>query len=195
MGREDAITTIGEYGSIGSPLGAAAKKSPITTTEIQVPVEFVEGLSKEGEVIYKPVKFVSESVKGIWTTSSGKKATPIDDVVEMQYPRVGAEKAEAGRKTSKAAKLKSQAERAASLRNKGIAGDEARSKYDELVSAKAEGKKFQKSVEEVGQELSDIYETYLIEGFENKTLRPPLPPRPKPDIKSKPKSSKKKKKR
>jgi hypothetical protein len=194
MGREDAITTIGEYGSTGSPLGAAAKKSPITTTEVQVPIAYKKGLNKKGEVVYKPTAFKEESVKGIWTTSSGKKATPIDDVVEMQYPRVGAEKAEAGRLERKAAKLKSDAERAASLRNKGIAGDEARSKYDEVVSAKAEGEKFQKSAEEVGKELSDIYETYLIEGFENKTLRPLLPPRPKPNIQPKPKASKKKKK-
>ncbi len=193
-GREDVITTIGEYGSIGNPGGPNAPRSPVTTTEVQIPIKFEKTINAKGEVRNKPVAFKTETVKGIWTTSSGKKATPIDDVVEIQYPRVGAEKAEAGRKTRKATKLKSEAGQAARLRNKGIAGEEARSKYDEVVSAKAAGEKFQKSAEEVGRELSALYEDYLSRGLENKTLRPLLPPRPKPNIQSKPKSPKKKKK-
>jgi hypothetical protein len=207
MGRPDIITSIEEFGPTGSPQGAGAPKSPITTTEIKVPVEFEEYIKPDGTVGYKPVKFVSESVKGIWTTSSGTKATPFDDVVQMQYPRVGSAIAEGGRKTRKAAKLRSQAEQAARLRNRGIAGDADRKMYDELIEATTQGKAFQKSGQEnlskkekeemigkVGGELSEIYENYLKEGFKEGRFKPPLPPKPKPDIKSKPKSSKKKKK-
>ena len=186
-GREDAITTIGEYGKIGSPQGPNTPKTPFT--EVSVPVKFKEVLNPAtGEMQPMPIAF--ETRRGIRTLSGG---VDLESAAELK-PLTSPEKLKKLNKKEKAAKLKSQAEQAGRLRNKGIAGDEARSKYDEVVSAKAEGEKFQKSAEEVGQELSRLYEDYLSRGFENKTLRPPLPPRPKPDIKSKPKSSKKKKK-
>lgn len=180
MGRQDILTTIGEFGPTGSPQGPGAPKLPITTTEIQKPIKFEKTINAKGEVINKPVAFKTETVPAMWTTSSGKKPTPLEDVVEMQYPRVDAAKAEAGRKTRKAGKLKSQAEQAARLRNRGLVGDEARKKADEVIRAQKEGKQFQKkNAEEVGRELAAIYENYLKKGFEQKRLRQPFPEKPK----------------
>lgn len=180
MGRQDILTTIEEFGPIGNPQGPGAPRLPITTTEVQRPVKFEKTLNKRGEVVYKPVKFETETVPAIWTTSSETKPTPLEDVVEMLYPRVDAAKAEAGRQTRKAAKLKSQAEQAARLRNRGVVGDEARKKADEVVRAQKEGKEFQKGNEiELARELSAFYENYMKEGFEQKRFRPALPEKPK----------------
>ena len=98
----------------------------------------------------------------------------------MQYPRVDAAKAEAGRKARKSEKLSSQARQAARLRNRGVIGDQARSKADEVVRAQKEGKQFQKGNEiELARELNAFYENYMKEGFEQKRFRPALPEKPK----------------
>ena len=179
MGRQDIITTIEEFGPIGNPL-ENAPKSPITTTEVQRPIKFEKTINAKGEVINKPVAFKTETVPAMWTTSSGKKPTPLEDVVEMQYPRVDAAKAEAGRKARKSEKLSSQARQAARLRNRGVVGDQARSKADEVVRAQKEGKQFQKGNEiELARELNAFYENYMKEGFEQKRFRPALPEKPK----------------
>jgi len=79
------------------------------------------------------------------------------------------------------------------LRNRGLIGDEARKKADEVVRAQKEGKQFQKGNEiELARELTAFYESYMKEGFEQKRFRQPLPEKPKPPKAKRSKKNKKK---
>ena len=137
MGREDIITTIGEYGPTGSPLGSKAKKTPFTT--VSVPVKFKNVVNPQtGEITKKPIVF--ESRPAIETAAGPVELSKAPEL----KPFVTKEQEKASRKKAKAAKLKSQAQQAGRLRDRGIIGDEARSKYDEIQRIKAAGKKFQR---------------------------------------------------
>jgi hypothetical protein len=176
MGRPDIITTVQEFGPIGSPLGPSAKKSPVTSVEVSKPVKFKKVLNKNGEMVNKPIAFVKESVPAIETTSG---MVPKTDLPE-RWMRGGMEEVTKMRKQSKAQRLKSQAQLAAKLREQGIFGEEARARYDAIVRAQKAGKEYQKGNEiQVMEELRIFYENYIKEGFEQKRFRQPLPKKPK----------------
>ena len=143
MGRQDIITTIGEYGPTGSPLGGAAKKSPVTSVEIKKPIKY-EKVVKAGKTTYKPVKFKTEVVPGIETTSG---AVPINEL--PQRWNVNPATVEAGRKAAKAETLKSRAKQAQRLRERGIQGEAKGATLQETLDDIRKGKAFQRRFDDI----------------------------------------------
>ena len=143
MGRQDIITTIQETGGTGSPLGGAAKRSPVTNVEIKKPIKY-EKVVKAGKTTYKPVKFKTEVVPGIETTSG---AVPIEEL--PQRWNVNPATVEAGRKAAKAETLKSRAKQAQRLRERGIQGEAKGATLQETLDDIKKGKAFQRRFDDI----------------------------------------------
>lgn len=128
----------------GSPLGASAKRSPRTEVVIKKPIKYEKVPGKGGEVVYKPVAFAEETVPGIETMAG---PVPFDEL--PQRWNVDPKIVETGRKSRKAATLKSQAQQAARLRNRGIQGEALGFSQQQTVADIKEGKAFQRRFDEL----------------------------------------------
>jgi len=128
----------------GSPLGGAAKKSPITSVTTKKPIKYEKIVKPGGQTVYKPVKFKSETVPAIETTSG---PVPIDEL--PQKWNVDPTVVEAGRKARKASELRSRATQAARLRNRGIQGEARGVTLQQTVEEIKKGKAFQRRFDEL----------------------------------------------
>jgi len=128
----------------GSPLGGAAKRSPITSVTTKKPIAYEKIVKPGGQTVYKPVKFKSETVPAIETTSG---PVPIDEL--PQKWNVDPMVVEAGRKARKASELRSRATQAARLRNRGIQGEARGVTLQQTVEEIKKGKAFQRRFDEL----------------------------------------------
>jgi len=137
--------------AIGSPLGARASRTPVTEMEVSRPVKFEEVTSIVGGkrvTVKKPTKFVTETVPAVETLFGTVPVEEMRNPVSQRWIN-SAETIRGKKLQAKANKMRTEATRAAELRNRGLAGEARGQQFQKVKQATEEGKAFQVRFDEM----------------------------------------------